>query len=183
MSQTNNARLLMRPLFQRVFAPTHRAASAARLLASTFAVAALSMGAACERVDFYDVVKTPVEDCDILPQGEFCGDVGGPSVEKFGVEIRAESTVLYFGEETWVATGIEGERVVIKEDRATREPGPCTTSSKRTLRFDTGNVDGVAVFTGTLEQSTRIEGPDACGDTPRGTRIFYNLAGERSERF
>ena len=137
----------------------------------------------CGGLEFFDVVRTPVEECDILPQGEFCGDVGGPSVEKIGVEERGGSTVLYFDEETWTAAGTEGERVVIKEDRATREPGPCTTSSRRSLRFDIGSVDNVPTFVGTLEESTRIEGPDACGDTPRGTRNTYQLNGQRGDSF
>jgi hypothetical protein len=131
---------------------------------------------ACGGIELYDVVRTPVADCEIRPTGEFCGDVGAAVNQVFAVERKEATTVLYFDEQTWVADGITGERSVLKETQVTRDPGPCTSLRRAELAFD---EDG-ANFTGTLEISTRIEGPDACGETPRGERRLFSLTGQQT---
>lgn len=143
-------------------------ASAASCLALVVALSG------CGGMSLYDVTRSPVEDCDITPSGEFCSE-GGPDIqERFAVEIRDDGyTIVYFGDEAWVAEGTEGTREVLKEEKATRLPGPCTSTLRRSLSFD---VLGPSL-NGSYEESTRIEGPEACGDTPRGTRKSYTLTG------
>lgn len=130
----------------------------------------------CEGVELYDVTRTSLEQCEIRPNGEFCGDTAPAVSQLFAVERRETHTFVHFEEETWVAEGTEGERAVEKLDLVTREPGPCTTTLRRTLRFSENGAD----FTGTLEIATRVEGPEACGETPRGERSVYSLAGART---
>lgn len=132
-----------------------------------------SLASACGGIELYDVTRTQVEDCDIRPNGEFCSDLGAPLQQVVAVELRETHTYLYIDEETWIAEGIEGERAVTKIDQATRDPGPCTTTLARTLEFSENGES----FSGRLEIATRIEGPDACGETPRGTRRTFSLVG------
>jgi hypothetical protein len=138
---------------------------------------ALGFGSACQGgVLLYEVDRTSVLECDIRPNGRFCGDPLPPSTQLFAVERNGSFTLVHFDQETWVAEGVEGERSVLKEERTTREPGPCTSTLQRRLEFD---EDG-KVFTGTLEITTRVEGPSACGDTPRGEHRVFSLTGART---
>lgn len=138
--------------------------------------AALAFGSACEGIELYDVERRSVLECDIRPNGRFCVDPLPTSSQLFALERRESFTLVHFDEETWVADGIEGERSVLKIDRTTRDPGPCTSTLRRVLEFD---ADGES-FSGTLEISTRVEGPSACGDTPRGELSVFSLAGART---
>lgn len=149
----------------------------ALILPLVFAALAL-VGAGCGGMTFYDVTRAPVEVCDITPNGAFCDEEGAPVIEVFAVELRESQTVIYFGDEAWIAEGTRGAREVLKEERATRLPGPCTSTRRRHLVFD---EDG-QTLTGTLEESTVIEGPAACGETPRGERVIYALDGARTNR-
>ncbi len=132
----------------------------------------------CGGVTLFDVERRQVLDCDIRPSGEFCGDLAGPVQQVIAVEHRGEHTVLYFDEETWVAAGTEDERSVEKIDESTREPGPCTTTLSRILTFD----EDRQVFSASLELTTRIIGPAACGETPRGERKVFSLSGVVTDR-
>ena len=140
------------------------------------ALAAAALTGGCGGVELYDVTRTSVVECEIRPNGEFCGDPLPPSAQLFAVERRDTFTLVHFDEETWIAEGVEGERSVVKVDRTTRDPGPCTSTLTRQLDFSENGED----FTGTLEIATRVEGPEACGDTPRGTRSVYSLTGVRT---
>lgn len=133
----------------------------------------------CSDTTLYEVTMTMVLRCEVRPNGEFCGDPVSPSTQIFVVKHQADSTLVYFDDEAWVVEGEEGELLVIKEQSVTREPGPCTTSSRRELRFQ----EVSSSFTGTLSTSTRIEGPDSCGETPRGTREVVSLTGYVTDRF
>lgn len=147
---------------------------ASRTLSGFFVLAVVWPAlAGCGGIELYDVRRTPTLDCEIRPSAEFCGDLGAAVDQVFAVERKADTTVLYFDEETWTADGIAGVRAVLKETRVTRDPGPCTSTQRAELTFD---EDG-ASLSGTLEVSTRIEGPDACGETPRGERRQYSLTG------
>ena len=139
------------------------------------ALALLLLAGCGGRMDLYQVSRVLTEDCEINSTGEFCDDVGAqdPVVETFAVEREDEVTIVYFGEQAWVARGAEGQRTSTKEDRITSEPGPCTTIRKRVLTFD---VDA-QTFSGSLEVESRIEGNEACGDTPRGRRQSFSLTG------
>lgn len=130
----------------------------------------------CEGVELYDVTRTSILDCDIRPNGEFCGDLAPPHEQVFAVERRDTHTLLYFDEETWIAEGIDGERSVVKVDQSTRDPGPCTNTLRRELKFSENGEE----LSGTLEISTRTEGPEACGETPRGDRRVFSLTGFRT---
>jgi hypothetical protein len=132
-----------------------------------------SLAAGCGGVTLFDVTRRQVRDCDIRPDGEFCGENAAPVQQVIAVEHRGEHTVLYFDDETWVAAGTTGPRAVEQIDQSTREPGPCTTTLSRVLTFE---EDG-AVLSGDLEIVTRIIGPAACGETPRGDRKVFSLSG------
>ncbi len=138
----------------------------------------LVIGSGCGgTLELYDVTRTSIMECDIRPNGQFCGDPAPQLVQLFAVERRQSHTVLHFDEETWVADGIEGERSVLKSDQSTRDPGPCTTTLRRELTFDENGDE----LSGTLEISTRIEGPEACGETPRGELSLFSLTGFRTD--
>jgi hypothetical protein len=148
--------------------------SVSRLLTAAALVFATVVVTGCDGMLLYRVQRTPEADCIINPNGEFCGEVGPASTETWAVERRSDATVVYFGEEAWVATGVDGARQVLKEERATRDPGPCTSTLRRLLEFDEDGVE----LRATLEISSRIEGPPACGETPRGDRLLFNITGE-----
>lgn len=133
----------------------------------------LATSAGCGGVSLFDVTRREVLNCEIRSSGEFCGDTAAPLQQVFAVEHRGEHTVLYFDEETWVATGTEGERTIEKIDQSTREPGPCTTTLTRTLTFDEDGED----FGGDLTVESRVVGPAACGETPRGQKNVFSLTG------
>ena len=122
----------------------------------------------------YEVLRIPLEDCEIRSNGEFCDepiDFPPATVEIWALDVNETHTLLYIGDETWVAAGIEGERRVTKEESSSRNS--CTTTTTRTLIF---NEDGQAL-TGTFEESFRVEGPESCGDAPFGARARFDLAG------
>ena len=130
----------------------------------------------CSPIVRYEVFRTPVEDCEIRPNGEFCEEaerLPSPTIEIWAVELLTdtEQTVLYIGDETWVASGAEQERTAVKEQRQSRNQ--CTTTIRKTLVFD---EDGQTLV-GTYEESFRIEGPESCGDAPFGDRQRADLAG------
>jgi hypothetical protein len=149
-----------------------RAALATGLLGALLSLGAL-LPLGCGGVTLFDVERRQVLNCEIRPSGEFCDDPAGPLQQLVAVEHRGEHTVLVLDEETWVATGTSGERRVEKLERSTREPGPCTTTLSRVLTFD---EDGEQLG-GRLELTTRVEGPAACGETPRGDRQVFSLSG------
>jgi hypothetical protein len=137
-----------------------------------------TLGVGCGGVTLFDVTRRQVLDCDIRPSGEFCGDPAGPVQQVIALEHRGEHTVLYFDEETWVAAGTQDERTVQKIDESTREPGPCTTTLTRTLTFD----EDRASLSANLELISRLIGPAACGETPRGERKVFSLTGFATDR-
>lgn len=127
----------------------------------------------CGGLTLYDVRRTRTEDCDITPAGEFCSE-GGPSIDEvFAVDVRDDYTTVYFGDEAWLLQGNSGARTTEKRSSTTREPGPCVTSLRRVLVLE---IDG-PLLRGTLDESTLVEGPPACGETPRGTKRRYTLSG------
>lgn len=133
--------------------------------------------ASCTTLYRYQVVRVPVEDCIIRPNGEFCdeeADLPPPSVQVWSLEVdtQTEHTILYIGEETWVASGIDGQRVVEKESRVSRNN--CTTTTTRRLLFE---EDGQTI-SGSLEEKVRVEGPESCGDAPFGDRRRWDFTGE-----
>jgi len=137
---------------------------------------AAGMLVGCSPLVRYEVFRTPVEDCEIRPNGEFCDEVDqlpSPTIEIWVVELLpdAEQTILYINDETWIADGIEGDRTTIKERRQSRNQ--CTTTTRRTLEFD---EDGQALI-GVYTESLRVEGPEACGDAPFGDRQRADLTG------
>jgi hypothetical protein len=134
----------------------------------------------CEGVARYSVTQTSVDDCIIRANGEFCDEedtLAPPTVETYILELLDEETLIYIGEETWIADGIEGERTVVKEERLARSL--CTTTTTRTLVFDTlANADtGAPELVGSFEERVRVDGPDSCGETPYGWRKRYSLFG------
>jgi hypothetical protein len=127
-----------------------------------------ALGAACtQKVKLYDVTRTPVAECDILPGGEFCDPQLSPPVQHVvSVENREANTIVVFDDEVWVAdtvdagcpTDVDADLAVdagvgeadcpagngptlhaTKEARVTRAPG-CTTTTTALLRFRIGEA-------------------------------------------
>jgi hypothetical protein len=138
----------------------------------------VAASAACQPLTvFYEVTRTPTQECEIFPNDRFCDELTPPVVETWTVEIREPQTFVYETGEVLIADGFEGSRDALKRSIITRDPGPCTTTSERHLVFD---EDGLT-FTGTLEVVNRIEGPAECGDTPRGDSHVYDLVGTEKQ--
>jgi len=138
---------------------------------------ALLLSACGPSLTLYDVERVLVESCEITPEGEFCDDVGAAATsrETIAIERDGDITTLFFGEQTWVSIeDNDGARSIEKEERVTRDPGPCTTITTRTLRF---TLEGNQI-SGTFDVAGRVEGNEVCGETPRGARQSFTLSGE-----
>ena len=135
----------------------------------------------CDSFRFYDVTRTVQEECDIRPNGEFCDEPEGFSppvdevwtVERVGDEIR-----VYVDEEVWVANPLDPAQdanfiTAEKLEIAAREPGPCVTTTSRSFQI-VANFD---TLTGSLAETSRVEGPEECGETPTGVRRLVELEG------
>ena len=128
---------------------------------------------------FYDVERTPAEECDILPQGEFCKpatEFSPPVTEGWSVEQVGGETRVYVDEEVWVANPpqdgadqnqIDADKLEVK----TQDPGPCTTTTTRSISV----LAAADKLTGKITEKTRLTGPADCGDTPRGLRTSDTL--------
>jgi hypothetical protein len=138
-----------------------------------------ALSSSCGGLVRYGVTKTPTADCIIRFNGEFCDEeerLPPPTSETWAAETVDDKTILYIGEETWIADGTEGERRVVKLERSGREL--CTTTSTRTLVFEIIETDeGTAALVGTFEDKVRVDGPTVCGETPFGTRRAFALSG------
>lgn len=138
-------------------------------------------GCQCDSFRFYEVNRTAVDECDILPQGEFCDEEGeglpAPVFEIWAVEHRGDETRVIVDEEVWIPEALDpevpDELSASKVEIATVEPGPCTTTTTRSFVIQ---ADSQAL-TGTFKASTRLTGPDDCGETPRGRRSEAALDG------
>ncbi len=142
-----------------------------------------ALGAAGCRLDqfnFYDVTRTPTEECDILPEGEFCDPdaLSPPTTETWSVE-RVDNVVrVYVDEEVWVASppGNKDDPNLVKASKLevdTRDPGGCTNTITRDFQVLATDAD----ITGQLHEKTRLVGGQECGDTPRGLRTTARIDG------
>jgi hypothetical protein len=147
-------------------------------------------GCTCDTFTFYEVIRTPTDECDITPTGEFCVEpeqVSPPTFEVWAIERRADEVRVIVDEEVWIASAPLAEtpdRITSsKLEIATIDPGPCTTTTTRSfdliaVAFD--DASGASELVGTLNESTRLTGPEDCGETPRGLRTVASLAGDRA---
>lgn len=147
------------------------------LLAAWLGLVAVS-GCRCDTFEFYEVIRTPTEECDILPSGEFCNPEGlsAPTFEIWSVEHVGEDVRVIVDEEVWIGvldTQNPDRITSSKKEVASVAPGPCTTTTTRS--FDI-LVDGAAL-TGTILGEQVLTGPDDCGEVPRGLRSAATLAG------
>jgi hypothetical protein len=127
---------------------------------------------------FYDVTRTPTRECEIFPDDEFCDELSPPVTDTWSVEQKDDQIYVYADGDVWIADAPaededpDAPRVVVKRSVVASDVG-CTTTTERRLSF---TADG-QTLTGTLDASTRLEGPPDCGDTPRGETHAYALAG------
>lgn len=149
-------------------------------LSSLCMVVALS-GCQYDSFRFYEVTRAAIDECDILPQGEFCDEEGeglsAPVFEIWAVEQRGDETRVIVDEEVWMAVATNPDAPdqvsASKLEVSTVEPGPCTTTTTRSFVI----AADAEQLTGEFEASTRLTGPDDCGETPRGQRSTATLAG------
>jgi hypothetical protein len=136
----------------------------------------------CDSFRFYEVTRAAVDECDILPQGEFCDEEGeglsAPVFEIWAVEHRGDETRVIVDEEVWMPVVADPEAPdelsASKLEVSTVEPGPCTTTTTRSFVI----LADTQALSGEFAASTRLTGPDDCGETPRGQRSVATLAGE-----
>jgi hypothetical protein len=142
----------------------------------------MSLGACrCDTFRFYEVTRTVQEECDIRPNGEFCDEPEGfspPVVEVWAVERVGEETRVYIDEEVWLANPPDQDDdpdffVADKLEIAAREPGPCVTTTSRSFQITANDAELI----GFMSESSRVEGPEECGETPTGVRRVVDLAG------
>lgn len=161
------------------------------------AMVAVLPGCRFDTFRFYEVTRTATSECDILPQGDFCVEpeqLSAPVFEVWAVERRGDEVRVLVDEEVWLADPPAADdsetpdRITsAKLEVASAEPGPCTTTTTRSIDLTADTVDsGVDPFTGLdaqselvgqLNEQTRLTGPPACGDTPRGLRSVASLLG------
>jgi hypothetical protein len=144
------------------------------------ALACVALGGAC-RFDswrFYDVTRIATDQCDILPEGEFCDPDVLPPPENEGWSIeRTENIVrIYVDDEVWLATADEEnpDKLTAKKlEVRTADPGPCTNTRTRTLT----TTDDAQVITGKLVDEAVLTGDSDCGEVPRGDRLSFTIDG------
>lgn len=132
---------------------------------------------ACQSMAIYQTERQLVQECDITPAGEFCSEGGPSAAEIISVESGEDYERVFFQNEVWILPALaEGQEFFqgTKEQSTTRAPGPCTSTLRKELSV---GYDGF-FLNGELEVHTRVEGPPACGETPRGTRRKYILTGQ-----
>jgi len=155
-----------------------------RLLVLALGLSAFGAGCASNDFRFYDVTRTPTEECDILPQGEFCDPEGlsPPTIETWSVE-RVDGVVrVYVDEEVWVASenGEKDDPNTVRANKLevdTRDPGPCTNTITRDFKVLATDAD----ITGEIHEKQRLVGGQDCGDTPRGLRTTARIDGVIAE--
>jgi hypothetical protein len=150
-------------------------------LATLLVVVALSAACSGDFYRFYDVVRSPTEQCEIRPNGEFCDptQIPPPTSETWTVERTGTQTRVYIDEEVWVAEPplkTDDAKIVrassIEVD--TQDPGPCTTTTTRDFEI---TVDD-QTMKGAIHEKVRLTGGADCGDTPTGTRTSANVNGK-----
>ncbi len=128
---------------------------------------------------FYDVVRTPTEQCDIRPNGEFCDptQVPPPISETWTVERVGSETRVYIDEEVWVADapGPKDDANLVKASKVQVDAqGDCTTTTTRDFSVKASDAD----ISGDIHEKVRVTGGSDCGDTPTGTRTSASVAGK-----
>jgi hypothetical protein len=131
----------------------------------------------------FRVLQTPIEDCSLRPNGEFCKEpeqFRAPKTTSLTVDIGPALGRVFLEESIYLldaaAEGVDpltAERTGSRRFVETREPGPCTSSIEETIRF---TVTGEA-FSGELRSRNVLNGPQACGATPIGERTTITLSG------
>ena len=137
----------------------------------------LSVFCACQSMSIYQTERQLVQECDITPAGEFCSEGGPSAAEIISVESGEDYERVFLQNEVWILPALEdGDEFYqgVKEQSTTRAPGPCTSILRKELSV---GYDGF-FLNGELQIHTRVEGPPACGETPRGTRRKYILSGQ-----
>ena len=155
-------------------------AARARALALGLLLTAFA-GCRCDSFRFYDVTRTRVEECDILPQGELCDEPEGfapPVTEVWAVERVGDEVRVYVDEEVWVANPPDpaDDPDFVTADKlevSTVDPGPCVTTSTRSFEI----LAAFDALTGEVAERDRLDGPDECGETPTGLRTRSRVDG------
>lgn len=132
---------------------------------------------------FYEVTRVRSEECAIRANGEFCAEpeqFDPPVVEVWTVSQASDTPTLYVDEEVWVLAPLSDDedpatasRTASRRSVVTDGNSGCTTTRLRDLDFVTGDSG----LSGTMRESSVLEGPPSCGDTPAGQRTVDTLSG------
>ncbi len=148
-------------------------------------------GCAGDGIDFFEVVRSRVDECAIRSNGEFCVEpeqFDPPTVEVWAVETRAEVALLYVDEEVWVLDPLPGdadpatvERTATKTSVVIDGLTGCRTDAVREVGFLSVVTRSAFGTTGTLDGSLSVRsvltGPESCGSTPVGERTVDVVSG------
>ena len=148
-------------------------------------------GCAGDGIDFFEVVRSRVDECAIRSNGEFCVEpeqFDPPTVEVWSVETRADVALLYVDEEVWVLDPLADdadpatvERTATKTSVVIDGLSGCRTDAVRAVTFlsvvnrsafgTTGSLDG------NVSVRSVLTGPESCGSTPVGERTVDVVSG------
>jgi len=132
---------------------------------------------------FYEVTRVRAEECAIRANGEFCVEpdqFDAPVVEVWTVALESATPTLYVDEEVWVLAPLGDDedpatatRTASRRSVVTDGNSGCTTTRLRDLDFVTDELG----LSGGMRESSVLEGPSSCGDTPAGQRTVDTLSG------
>ena len=149
-----------------------------RLFVGVFCILFLSFFGGCAESGIYQVRVTPVEKCDILPTTEACDEAVGIIDERAVLSHTENAAHLFFLDEEWISTTLEGKRVIRKETSTTTEPGPCTVTISKKIEYEETED---STLKGNYETSSITDGAESCGDTPNGKRETFTFTGELTD--
>jgi hypothetical protein len=152
-------------------------------MACLWSLSLSACGGELDRLWYYRVDRTSIEECSIRPDGEFCKPEDQYEVdanEGWAIHLYGREAVVYLDEIAWRMDPIAADADPLTAARSgsrlvqeTRQPGPCTTTTEALLRLSI-TEERIA---GELRTRQVLEGAESCGATPLGERIVKDITG------